>query len=200
MSPPLPLDSLPRSHSSLFFVCSAKCGPHSQVILKRSLKNLSPSEEETVLIEHLSFPHPFSLSWFLAHPGTGLPECLWRDKPCQILYSKVLGFIRKSCNILTTVHQTVWHATTWPTESLWTHNLTLVFILKNSLIFIRHPTLHPGQWWHFLTPTSLLEKSYFFSLITWVNEWVYTLTRAWFLNNVYYVPYGGKLKRPAAVS
>lgn len=33
------------------------------------------------------------------HPGTDCPACLWRDNPCHILHSKVLGFIRKSYNV-----------------------------------------------------------------------------------------------------
>lgn len=154
--------------------------------------------EDRVYCTFFSFPTSLALPDFL-HPGTDCPACLWRDNLCQILHSKVFSFIRKSCSILTTVHQALWHATTWPTECLWTDNLTLVFIFKNSLIFIRHPTLHSGQWWHFLTPPSLLEtKLFLFS--DHLDEWVYALTRAWFLNDVYYVTYGGKLKRPAAVT
>lgn len=154
-------------------------------------------DKKREFIEHLSLSWFFWSSWFSAHSGTVFPACLWRDNLCQILHLKVLGFIRKSCNILTTVHQVLWHATTWPTKRLWTHNLTLVFIFKNSLIFIRHRTLHPGQHWHFLIPPSLWGKIFFSDDL---GEWVYTLTRAWFLNDVYYVTYGGKLKRPAAVT
>lgn len=78
--------------------------------------------------------------------------------------------------MLTTVHQTLWHATTWPAKSLWTHDLTLVFIFKNSLIFIRHPTLYPSQQRHFLTPPSLLGKKYIFFLrsLGWMSIHTHT--------------------------
>lgn len=101
-------------------------------------KSSFPAEEEK-----REFPDHLSPSWPLRLP---LIFCtlaqttlrVWRDNHCQILHSKILDFIRKSCNSLTTVHQALQHATTWPAESLWTCHLTLCFY------FLKFINLHEG--------------------------------------------------------
>ena len=147
---------------------------HSQKV--KGLNNLLPcwGREERVSGPSFSFLTPSAPPDFL-HPGTDYPVCVWRDNPWQILHSKVLDFIRKSCNSLTTVHQALQHATTWPTESLWTCHLTLVFIFKNSLIFIKAILLsaqvNDGISW----PHHLYRKQYYLSsLITWMNEYTHS--------------------------
>ena len=124
---------------------------------------------------------------------------MWRDNHCQILHSKILDFIRKSCNSLTTVHQALQHATTWPAESLWTCHLTLVFIFKNSLIFMKASYSPFRSMMAFPDPAIFIGNN-IISLL-WSLGWISMHThRVQFLNDVYYVTYGGKLKRPATVT
>ena len=171
---------------------------HSQKV--KGLNNLLPcwGREERVSGPSFSFLTPSAPPDFL-HPGTDYPVCVWRDNPWQILHSKVLDFIRKSCNSLTTVHQALQHATTWPTESLWTCHLTLVFIFKNSLIFIKASYSLLRSMMAFPDPTIFIGNN-IISLL-WSLGWMSIHTHQsavlkWcLLCNIWW-----KLKRPAMVT